>query len=170
MNSRKKIMILVIAIVTVFSFNYNIYADDSDECYSECLSMCSSTNNVGNCLDGCTSSRCVVDTNNVSCGNLPEFNKKIPELTSYIVTVLQVVIPIILIIMGMIDLFKGLTSQKEDEIKKGQKTLVKRLIIGSLIFFITVIVKLLINVVSDSTASETAGIIECIDCFINNKC
>ena len=38
---------------------------------------------------------------------------------------------------------------------------------GALIFFVVVIAKLLISVVADTS---TANIIECVDCFLSNKC
>ena len=34
---------------------------------------------------------------------------------------LKIAVPIVLIIVGSLDLFKGITAQKDDEIKKGQK-------------------------------------------------
>ena len=103
----------------------------------------------------------------VSCGNVTNIPAKIPELTSFAITVIQIAVPVVLVIMGSIDLFKGMTSQKEDEIKKGQKMLVKRLIVGALIFFVIVIAKLLISVIADASS---ANIIECVDCFLTKSC
>jgi len=103
----------------------------------------------------------------VSCGNIEDIPKKIPELTSYAITIIQIAVPVILVIMGSIDLFKGITAQKEDEIKKGQQIFIKRLIVASLIFFIVVVVKLLISVIDNSSGDN---IIDCIDCFISNDC
>ena len=103
----------------------------------------------------------------VSCGNVTEIPAKIPELISFAVTMIQIAVPIILVVMGSMDLFKGITAQKEDEIKKGQQMFIKRLIVGALIFFVVVIAKLLISVVADSSS---ANIIECIDCFLSNSC
>ena len=91
---------------------------------------------------------------------------KIPELTHYIVNIIQVAVPVVLVILGMIDLVKATTAGKEDEIKKAQGVIIKRLIAGALVFFIFAIVKLLISIV-DKNAS---GIIDCMNCFINNSC
>lgn len=104
----------------------------------------------------------------VSCGNVTNIPKKIPDLTSDIVTIFQIAVPIILIIMGSIDLLKGVMAQKEDEIKKGQHMLIKRLITAAIIFFVVVIVKFVISIVADST--NTANMVECIDCFISGNC
>ena len=103
----------------------------------------------------------------VRSGNRTRIPDKIPELTSMAITIIQVAVPVVLIIVGMMDLFKGVTAQKEDEIKKGQQTLVKRLIVAALIFFIVVIVKFIISIVADASS---ASIVECIDCFISNNC
>ena len=103
----------------------------------------------------------------VSCGNLYGIPAKIPELTRFAVTIVQIAVPVILVIVGSIDLIKGITAQKEDEIKKGQKILVKRLIVAAIIFFSIVIVKLLVSVVASS--SEGGNIVECIDCFLSSS-
>lgn len=105
-----------------------------------------------------------ISTSKVSCGNITGIPSKIPEITSYIVTVIQVAVPIVLIIVGSLDLFKGITAQKDDEIKKGQKILVKRLIVAGLIFFIISISKIVISVVADTNISNMS---KCIDCFIS---
>ena len=57
----------------------------------------------------------------VSCGNITGIPAKIPELVSFAITLIQIAVPVILVVMGSVDLFKGITAQKEDEIKKGQK-------------------------------------------------
>lgn len=102
----------------------------------------------------------------VSCGQVTGIPEKIPELTSMIFNIIQIGVPIILVLMGTVDLFKGVTSQKDEDIKKNQKLFVKRLIIGSLIFFIVVIVKFFVSIVADASSADA---IECIDCFMNGK-
>lgn len=99
----------------------------------------------------------------VSCGNVTNIPRKIPELTTFAMTLIQIAVPVILVIMGSLDLFKGVTAGKEDEIKKGQQMFIKRLVIGALIFFVIVIVKFLISVVAESSSTN---IVDCIDCFL----
>ena len=105
----------------------------------------------------------------VDCGNVTAIPKKIPDITSLIITIIQVAVPIVLVIFGMLDLFKGITAQKEEELKKGQQMFMKRLIIAAVIFFVLVIVRFLISVVADNK-TETNDIIECMDCFLRDKC
>ena len=111
-----------------------------------------------------------IDLNNkVSCGRIGAFHKKIPELTSWFFVIIEIAVPVILVILGIIDFAKSLTSQKSDEIKKGQQIFIKRLITAAIIFFVVVIVKLLVGLLSSGTA-ESNGIIDCIECFLNNRC
>ena len=91
----------------------------------------------------------------------------IPKIVSIAYTILQIAVPVVLVIMGSLDLFRGITAQKEDEIKKGQQMFVKRLISAALVFFVFVIVKVIISFVADSS---NTSIIECAQCFIENKC
>lgn len=88
---------------------------------------------------------------------------KLPNTVSKIILIIQIAVPILLVIFGMLDLFKGVYAQKEDEIKKGQQIFVKRLITAVIVFFVIVIVKLLIGLVADNNAT----IMNCANCFIN---
>lgn len=94
----------------------------------------------------------------------------IPDLISYAVTALKIATPIILIIMGMIQLVKGIISQSEDEIKKSQSGLIKKFMAAGMIFFMVTIVQFVINLVSDST--EKNSFASCLSCFLNGttKC
>ena len=105
----------------------------------------------------------------LSCGAglMTDIPSLIPKVVSIAYTVIQIAVPVVLVIMGSLDLFKGITAQKEDEIKKGQQIFVKRLIAAVLVFFAFVITKILISVVADSTG---ANILECTECFIENDC
>ena len=110
-----------------------------------------------------------LNSEKVSCGNIGQIPAKGPELVHMFILIAQIAVPIILVILGMIDFAKGIMSQKEDDIKKGQKTFINRLIIGAVIFFIVALVKLLVGIVVDNTGNRN-NIIDCIDCFVNNDC
>ncbi len=88
------------------------------------------------------------------------------QITSIVITVIQIATPVIIILLGMIDLLKGVISQKEDEIKKGQQTFVKRLIVGICVFLVFVLVKFVIGVV----VPNEQGMWDCVNCFVNNNC
>ncbi len=90
---------------------------------------------------------------------------KIADTVHIIFLVIQIVVPVVLVVFGMIDLIKAVIAGKEDEIKKNQMTFVKRLIAAAIVFFVFVIVKLLISFVADSGKSK--DMINCVNCFIN---
>ncbi len=69
----------------------------------------------------------------------------IGNVVHLIVVAIQVVVPILLIIWGMIDFAKAIIGQDEDKIKAGQKTFIKRLIAAVVVFLIVTIVQLAIN-------------------------
>ena len=61
---------------------------------------------------------------------------KIFKFIGTIITFIKIIIPIILVIMGSIDLAKAVMAQKDDEIKKGYQSLMKRVIVAVIIFFL----------------------------------
>ena len=101
-----------------------------------------------------------------SCGNITNIPGKIPKLTSEIFLFIEIAVPVLLVIMGTIDLFKGITAGKEDEMTKGRKLFVKRLITGALVFFIIAITKLLISVVD---SDNSTNIMLCVNCFTGSN-
>ncbi len=62
------------------------------------------------------------------------------QFIGVIMTVFKIVIPVIIIILGAIDLGKAVIASKEDEIKKATSSLVRRFAAGIVIFFIPTIV------------------------------
>ena len=104
-----------------------------------------------------------------SCGGgiLINIPKALPQITSIAYTLIQIAVPVVLVIMGMLDLFKGITAQKEDEIEKARKMFINRLIAAATVFFVFVIVKVIISAVADKNST---GIIGCAECFVKNSC
>ena len=88
----------------------------------------------------------------------------IPNITSTIVLIIKIAVPVLLVIMGMVDLGKGVIAQKEDEIKKGQQMFIKRLVAGLLVFFAITIVQMLINFADNDRDGNVMG---CAKCFLN---
>lgn len=65
-----------------------------------------------------------------------------------IVKVVWIGIPIILIVLGSIDLGKAVISSKEEEVKKAKKSFINRLIYAILVFAVVWIVGIVIGFVS----------------------
>lgn len=141
------------------------YAWDSTTNRCDVNQNYNSTNNSGNSNDGSNGGN---SSNKVYCGNITNIPSKIPKITSDLVKLIQIIVPIILIIAGSIDLVKGVVAQKEDEIKKGKNIFIKRLITAAIIFFVVAIAKFLFSVISNS--ATTNNIVDCIDCFVSNDC
>ncbi len=133
----KKKMLLIVFTICAFCF----------------MSMPVFAKNIASC-DSAISSTVLID-------------EKIPNTVSTIVNIIKVVVPILLVIFGMIDLFKGITAQKEDELKKGQQMFIKRLVAGIIVFFVFSIVQMLTSLVA---GDDNTDIFTCVNCFINKKC
>ena len=141
MNKLKKVLVLVLILFVGLIFIDNISA----ETYNNYSSV------VVSCGDGYMT-------------NIP---KLVPRVISLIYTIIQIAVPVVLVIMGSLDLMKGISAQKEEDIKKGQQIFIKRLIAAVLVFFVFVIVKVVIGVAADGTKNE---ILDCTECFISNEC
>ena len=72
-----------------------------------------------------------------------------------VIPLIQLGIPIILIVLGMIDLGKAVMASKEDEIKSAQKMLIKRAIYAVAIFFVVWIVQIVFGIIVDTQDPET---------------
>lgn len=100
------------------------------------------------------------------CGNLGfEFSGTFPYLVSTAVLIIKIVVPILLIVFGMLDLGKAVVASKEDEIKKGQQTFLKRVVSAVMVFFVIQIVQLLVSFISNSDQNVS----RCFNCFVNGK-
>lgn len=75
-----------------------------------------------------------------------------------IMPLFQIGIPIILIVLGTIDLGKAVIASKEDEIKNAQKMLIKRAIYAVAVFFVVTIVSLVFSLFSTTKDEELTGV------------
>lgn len=106
----------------------------------------------------------------ITCGGLTKFtfHKRVPKLTSTLYNLLKVAIPVLLVVMGMMDMFKAMSAGKEDEMQKAKKKFINRLIAAICAFIVFVLVETVITWVADRTGNANA--MKCVNCFINNKC
>lgn len=99
-----------------------------------------------------------------TCGNGDLiFSGTIPYIVSTVITIIKIAVPVLLIIFGMLDLGKAVVASKEDEIKKGQQTFIKRVIAAVIVFFVIQIVQIIIRFVS----ANDGNIANCFNCFIH---
>lgn len=77
-----------------------------------------------NCTDGSTTANGIL---------------KIVSLAKNALMLIQIIIPILLIIWGTIDLGKAVVASKEDDIKKAQGMLIKRIIAAVIVFLLVLL-------------------------------
>lgn len=87
---------------------------------------------------------------------------KLFELIGIFLLILKLAIPLVIIALGIFDYYKAIVGNKDDEIKKSTKTLIRRLIAGIIIFFLPSFVKFVFNIVN-------VGSNQCISCTLNLK-
>ena len=124
---------------------------------------------AGSCVNGeCRYNNFVVEKEYAKCGDglLTNIPPTIPKLTNLVYKVLQVVVPVLLVLFSSLDLIKAVIASKEDEIKKNQGIVIKRLIAAVLVFFVFVVVKFVISIAADNGSN----VIKCAECFIDNNC
>ena len=59
--------------------------------------------------------------------------------------IVRIIVPILIILLGSLDLSKAVFAGKEDEMKKAQKTFIKRIIAGVAVFFVPVLVSIIMS-------------------------
>lgn len=72
------------------------------------------------------------------------------RIIGFVVLGIKIVVPIILIIVGMLDLAKAVAAKKEDEIKTAQNALVKKAVAAVLVFLVATIVGILMSVIGSN--------------------
>jgi len=107
----------------------------------------------------------LMDTEYTCGGTNLIFSGTFPYIVSTIITIIKIAVPVLLIIFGMLDLGKAVIAAKEDEIKKGQQTFIKRAVAAVIVFFVIQIVQLLVGFISNGDTNVT----QCFNCFVNGS-
>lgn len=71
----------------------------------------------------------------------------IVNIFKFALTVIQWLVPVLLILWGTIDLVKSVVAGKEEDIKKNQKTLVRRVISAVIVFLLPLAVSILMGLI-----------------------
>lgn len=150
-------------------------------CEDECLAQYTDDLDVDACMEKCPSNcpNKTQDTNKeevntdeintykkVQCGDL-QIPYIVAQTTSMIITILKFIVPIIIVILGSLDLLKAVIAQKEDEIKKGQQIFIRRLIVGVFVFLVFALVQVVIGLVAPNNQENMWN---CVNCFVNGDC
>ena len=89
------------------------------------------------------------------------------RILGIVILIIKIAAPVILIVVGMIDLAKAVTVNKEDEVKKAQNLLIKKAIAGVLVFLVITIVGLLMSIVGGNDYKECST---CINNPFSDEC
>ncbi len=98
-------------------------------------------------------------------GGIPQ---QIVKLIHLIYNAIRIAVPLILIIVGMVEMGRAITLQKEDEIKKAQNLLVRKAVTAGLVFLIVSLVGLIFSIASGESLDDNTW--TCIDSLLNGVC
>lgn len=91
---------------------------------------------------------------NIDCTNIMPIVRLVRD---GLLPLFQIGIPIILIVLGTIDLGKAVIASKEDEIKNAQKMLIKRAMYAVAVFFVVTIVSLVFSLLGTTQDPTIQG-------------
>ena len=94
------------------------------------------------------------------------------QVVGYIFLIVKIVLPLILVILGMIDLGKAVLSSDDKSIKDAAMLLAKRVVAGIIIYFIPTIIQVAFNYISGFNEDMQNDAKNCIDCLTDprNSC
>ena len=114
----------------------------------------------------------------MSANELNEICCNIQPILRAINLMLEIVkwsVPLLLIVLGTIDMFKAVVSGDEKMVKETQESFIKRLLYGVLIFLIPFLVKFVLSLISDNIVVDNQGLTDmnawvvCWEPAVNNE-
>ena len=130
-------------------------------------SSSSSGNNSNNSFDD-PDYKVDTSTNIHNICSSPNFRKP-AKLVGIVVTFIKILIPIFIILFGVIDFYKAITSQKDDGLKKAAKSVAIRAIAGVAIFLLPGLVQMVLNMVNEWSDYKNNWCC-CTECILNSDC
>ena len=96
----------------------------------------------------------------------PNYSLLVFQVIGYIIMIIKILVPIILIVLGSIDLGKASLSGDDKALKEAIVIFCKRVLIGLIIFFIPTILDFFLGLIEGATdvSSKYQG---CTDCILN---
>lgn len=93
--------------------------------------------------------------------------KRVMYMAYIVITACKIIVPIILVVMGTIDMARAVIAQDDGALKKQAMTFAKRCIAGVLVFFVPSITLAIFNLVEGF--SETKSKYEkCVTCILDS--
>ena len=72
------------------------------------------------------------------------------SIVGIVVWGLKIAVPIILIVIGMVELGTAIAKKGDDEVKKAQKDLIKKAVVAVIVFLVPTLVTLIMGVISQN--------------------
>lgn len=98
------------------------------------------------------------------CGE--EDVQKILKMAGYILIIVKIMVPLILIVMGTMDLYKAVVGKDEKDLTKSIKSLALRIALGIFIFFIPSLVNVIIDSMDDPVGDRENNK-SCLTCVLD---
>ena len=97
---------------------------------------------------------------------------RIWQLLGYFIIVIKIVLPLIIIILGVLDLGRAVVSSEQKVIKDAGGALLRRLIAAVAIFFVPDLIHFIFEVVADYSDDVKKDYENCFDCLVypSDKC
>lgn len=111
---------------------------------------------------------CLDPNDLVKCGN-SNIPSQLPVITRSIVTLIKIAVPLVLIVMGMIDMLQATIASDEKKMADAKGKFIKRLIAGAVVFLVVTVVQFVVGIVAPD---ESPTLLNCVDCMISDgsKC
>lgn len=91
---------------------------------------------------------------------------KVLSFVGYLLFFVKLLVPFLIILMGTMDYYKAITSEKTDDLSKQTQKFIKRVILGIIVFFVPAILNTFMSLLSDR--SNTVSIYEkCVSCALD---
>lgn len=86
------------------------------------------------------------------------------KICGMVINIAKLLVPILIIVMGMIDIFKTVTSGKSDDLTGGLMKLAKRIIAGLIIFFLPAVLDAAFD---ELIGYDDSGFTQCTNCLLD---
>lgn len=94
----------------------------------------------------------------------------IPSFVSKLILLVQILVPVILIVTGMIKYAKVVFSGEDKVAREVNQSFIRSIISAVVVFLVVAIVKFVFGVVDKANTDSNINSNSCIDCFINGNC
>lgn len=91
------------------------------------------------------------------------------KLIGSVLSIIKIIIPILLIVMGSIDLIKCIVAGKDSEMQKSKSMFIKRTIVAIIVFFIPTIVGFLLSLIDQRKSSCLTCVLDTSTCNISSN-